>query len=226
MMGSSKMSWTEKPIERVDDLLYELITKNQKSIEHGSGRSGYRGHADKTWKLVPSVDRSGPANQDYAKRLAHEACIIDEFRIRTQRFFDDLELRFLAGHCPTVEACAVVQHYGAPTRLLDWSYSPFVALYIAAIEHPDCDGELIWFSRDAFDRKVNESWVKHKCERLPQTKAGEMGQININGEAFRLDAADWISGIDYPLAFPRLSPATWVLHDCWPARSQPRAKNR
>ncbi len=38
---------------------------------------------------------------------------------------------------------SLMQHYGAATWLLDWTYSPFVALYFACVERPDRDGA-VW----------------------------------------------------------------------------------
>ncbi|MGI8825334.1 MAG: FRG domain-containing protein [Chloroflexota bacterium] len=61
---------------------------------------------------------------------------------------------------------ALAQHHGLPTRLLDWTYSPFVAAHFATcrLEHHDRDGA-IWCID--FDR-INEALPARLREELDQ----------------------------------------------------------
>ena len=67
-----------------------------------------------------------------------EGQLVNEFRRRAHHYVSDVPARH-----DLVEWLALMQHYGAPTRLLDWSYSLLVAAYFA-IEKADQDKCIIW----------------------------------------------------------------------------------
>jgi hypothetical protein len=94
----------------------------------------YRGQADASWGLIPAIAR----NPDH---LTAELTIIKLFRQNARP-----HLREYPG--TDWEWVFLMQHHRAPTRLLDWSESPLVALYFAlwdkAREHEAKDAAL-WF---------------------------------------------------------------------------------
>jgi len=77
---------------------------------------------------TPSIDRDALRNLPCAEKLALERRAIDIFR-STAGFFAD-------GDQPAMDDDVVVlmvlRHYGVPSRILDWSWSPVVAAYFAA----------------------------------------------------------------------------------------------
>lgn len=83
----------------------------------------YRGSGDVNYSLVPTLSRRKPAvSAEDLNKI--ERGIANSFAQRSPPFVNiDLtdEWRKLF----------FMQHYGIPTRLLDWSESPFVALYFA-----------------------------------------------------------------------------------------------
>lgn len=86
----------------------------------------FRGQADKSWSLRPSLVRRGSG-------LAREAAL-------TKRFKQNAFLLLPQRPQTEWEWLFVMQHYGVPTRLLDWTESPLVGLYFAVSERPRSDG--------------------------------------------------------------------------------------
>jgi|SRR3974390_1312068 len=111
-------------INSISDLLDSL----RRDIPPATKHVWFRGHADKAWDLVPSLGRKTDG-------VKAEVYLIKKFRQNAT---------LLMNHVPTNDWdwLFIMQHHGVPTRLLDWTESPLVALYFAVSEKPKHDGAL------------------------------------------------------------------------------------
>ena len=93
----------------------------------------YRGHSDVSFSLSPSIEREGLG-------LFLESRLIEMARNKKPSVFDiDNKLSLLAK----------MQHYGLPTRLLDFTTNPLVALFFAC-QNEKCDGEVLVIVEQVF----------------------------------------------------------------------------
>jgi hypothetical protein len=102
------------------------LTKQWFSVQKNWG-PWFRGHANSEWRLTPKLYRDGVP--DRGIRVVEDE-IRQEFLMRgpslgSERPQNSWEWYFL------------MQHYGAPTRLLDWTEAALIALYFAIRNNRD-----------------------------------------------------------------------------------------
>jgi FRG domain-containing protein len=143
-----------KHVEAKKHYCVKVVRSWDEFVRIVSGHEGqwvYRGQP-KDWPLQSSLEKYIRAwDGDIAFSPMIERQMIREFR---RRYPDPADA---AIHEDTLYCLAMMQHHGAPTRLMDWTYSPFVAAKFAAGEG----------TRDAAIWCLNAKWCGEKAEADP-----------------------------------------------------------
>lgn len=117
------MPFSEIPVSNLQDFLSQTSQLRKKQW-------AFRGHADSRWIIESTLQRFLKVHESNIReqwQLSRERQALRKFQKAAHHFVqhipeDHLELEWLA----------VMRHYGAPTRLIDFTYSPITALFFAA----------------------------------------------------------------------------------------------
>lgn len=135
----------------------------------------YRGHSNKNkYKLEPSLFRKdGDGNYLY---LENEHILYRELIVSNSADFQSDEY--------TLDRLVRMQHYSLPTRLLDITSNPLIALYFACKSTPNEDGEVIVFSLARSEVKYFDSDVASCISNLARLPKSEKDNIGFKNDTF------------------------------------------
>lgn len=108
-----------------------LVSRNNNFL------SMYRGVSNSEYELEPGIARYRKRGLTEADILVREAYMLLEFRNKASQFKEIKNITELA---------ILAQHYGLPTRLLDWTHNPLVALFFA-VKNNNKDGAVYIYEK-------------------------------------------------------------------------------
>lgn len=106
------------------------------------GRYLFRGHCSENWRLESSFDRLFPElDGSQRQHIAEKLVASFSAQCRPRKLFD-------FDHREAFLVLAFAQHHGLPTRLLDWTASPYIAAFFAFSDvltsRPDSRAVCVW----------------------------------------------------------------------------------
>ncbi len=142
-------SWEE--VNRFYEKLF--ADETQKHFVDKPQQWTFRGQSNTMWGLKSTLERE-IENFGIPQKEAHELerGLLRRFKRQCYHYMENTPKER-----DSLEWLALMRHYGAPARLLDWTYSFYVALYFAIESVGEC-GCAVW--------ALNASWMRQPFEAI------------------------------------------------------------
>jgi hypothetical protein len=140
----------EENIVKIESVAHYINLINTNEHQH-IAQWFFRGHSDSNYTLTPGLFRISPSG---GKDV--EEYVMTQFKREAIPYLKSIPN-------DEIEWLTLAQHYGLPTRLLDWTTNPLIALYFAVENYKndkhanvwmygvssthDCHSESTWMSR-------------------------------------------------------------------------------
>lgn len=191
LISRERGDYTPEPPEREKNIVgsassVETFLELLQSIPKKEGsESFFRGHEDAKFELTPSLLRKWPdgswqfmLSED---RLCKELLIAHYDEFQSDQYCFDRLVR--------------MQHYGLPTRLLDISGNPLVALFFSCYCGPELmstNGEVIMFQVDENQVKYYDSDTVSCLSNLSNLSSAQKDEIDLSLAQEKFNTADVI----------------------------------
>lgn len=113
-----------------------------------SSQFKFRGHSNLEWELIPKAGRDDYKDFD-------DEVLFKQWKRRALSYLENKNFS-------EWELLSIAQHTGLPTRLLDWTHNPLVAVFFAVSENINMDGAIYVYKpkKQVLHEKFNPFEIK------------------------------------------------------------------
>ena len=154
---SAKKFWRNyEEVAHSYEELHEIISRISYAAKEANRKIAWRGQADANWPLTSKLYRE--FTKSNPKRVTENEFSKLEQRILIELRQWGLHSQRLGGRLSVLSQLAMLQHFGAPTRLIDITFNALVAAFFATNskgKHDNIDSRI--FAIDITDRLLSEN---------------------------------------------------------------------
>jgi FRG domain len=164
MTGFRNMAWMECDVED-----WHHIIRTFADLDYGRPANPtrfYRGQSNAEWPLKDSLSRLFRPDVDPLVGRMIEQNLFRSFVAEAHLFVDP---NSLPRRNSLLAWWSLMQHFRAPTRLLDWTASPYIALYFAVVTDWDVPGAVWAFNPDPVRETCDDEEIRSAYDLLEKS---------------------------------------------------------